>query len=703
MSRSLRWILFCAWVLSPGWSWPVMAQVLDSALAVGSVQVKGPDRLILGKEYRGRDKKRLSITFLGPKGQVLESLNAEIRVTSAGFDVGPGSLVRVKAGRAVITDFVIRSGTIKIHYGGVVYSHDFAVASWWSLGPPVCAIVLALLFRQVLIALFGGIWFGQVGIQLTRPDLDFDRFLGQFFGLLPALSETLVGELVEPDHAKTILFTFLMGGMIGIVSKAGGMRAIVEVIAGYARTPRSAQLATWLMGLCIFFDDYANTILVGSTMRPFTDRFRISREKLAFLVDCTAAPVASLFLISTWIGYEVGLIAEMLEVAQIDRVGYRVFVESVPYRFYSIFCLFMVFVVALSKRDFGPMLVAERRARLEGKVVADGARPMLNTGALEGIAGESRGHWAVAAIPVGVMIVVVFVGLYVTGQPRALVKAGEQLSIAERVLGISGVGLPFEVRLASVQGALAGGETNLAAAKAFESVRFHASFSGIFSAAAAYDSLIWGAGLGVLAAGLLGFGGGFLTLAQCCEAFMDGLRAMLLAVVVLVLAWGLGRVCDDLLTGAYLAEAVRFVPVWLLPALVFVMSALIAFCTGTSWGTMAIIFPVLGPLLGLAVSEVAFESILLGSVGAVLAGACFGDHASPISDTTILSSMASGADHLDHVKTQFPYAITCGAIAILVGFLPAGFGFSPFIGLVIGAGVIACVFWFFGVEAEAAA
>jgi Na+/H+ antiporter NhaC len=676
------------------------AQELVNGDGVKDIQIEVDGRIVRGRAY----KTPLKITVLGHDGKPLESFKGPIKLSSGGAPVSE-ALPAPSKGVYTIGQWQAFGEDITVEYKSRIFTKTLTVASWLCLLPPLIAIGLALWSRQVLIALFGGVWLGNATLTLTTPGSTFGNFSFDGFGFMSTFTETIKGEIVDGDHAKVILFTLLMGGMVGIIAASGAMKAIVDIVAKKAKTARSAQFATSIMGVLIFFDDYANTILVGNTMRPFTDRFRISREKLAYIVDSTAAPVAALFLVSTWIGYEVGLIGDMMEAGNIKGVAYNTFLRSIPFRFYSLFGLLMVFVVALSGRDFGPMLKAEQRARHEGKVLADGASPLMDENAMSEFETKRPGTWWLAAGPIVSLVAAILFFLVATGWGPARSSGQERLEQAAAVVGVTVANYDSFPKLwTAVSNEKLNAGLNPEQAEKWQELLAQADFlrgpAGILSQAGAYDALVWGAGVGCFMAILLCMGGGFLNLEDTMKAFVNGLRSMLLAVVVLVLAWSLGQVCKDLATGEWLAEILKGIKPALLPTLVFLLSASIAFATGTSWGTMAIVFPILGPLLGQQMGTEAFDGIMLGSVGAVLAGSCFGDHSSPISDTTVLSSMASGSDHIDHVRTQIPYAFYCGSIAIVFGFLPAGFGLSPWIGLVVGSALLIAGVMVFGKRAE---
>lgn len=523
--------------------------------------------------------------------------------------------------------------------------------SWWiapdipripgflSIIPPLFAIVLAIWLRQALIALLSGIWLGALFINNYNP----------LTALLRTVDTHLPGAIAEPDHAAIVVFTLALGGMVGILSRAGSTRALVDVVAERARTRRSGMLASWLSGMVVFFDDYANCLLVGNTMRPLTDRLRISREKLSFIVDATAAPVATIAVVSTWIGYELGLFQ-----ASIPGSPYDTFLHLLPYRFYSFFTIAFVAMIAGSGRDFGPMLRAERRAWETGKVLRDGATPLVDRELTDMDRAASGGSPIDAVLGIGAVIVIVFVGLYLSGRAE--------------------LGRPGSLREV------------IAAANSY-AVLLWAAFGGSF---VALGSALWGKRL-TFSAGL--------------EAWVSGCKAMVMAVFILVLAWGLGDLCrTQLLTGPWVLSQIHPDPRWI-PFLTFFVSAFVSFSTGSSFSTMAIVIPIAGPLAwaltgDAGIDPAALEGIRYGTLAAVLSGAVFGDHCSPISDTTIMSSMASAADHVDHVRTQLPYAGLCAVVSGVFGFGPAGFGAPWWVSLVLGVAALGAVVWWLGERVE---
>jgi Na+/H+ antiporter NhaC len=519
--------------------------------------------------------------------------------------------------------------------------------TWLSVLPALLAIFGALAFRQVVVALFMGVW---LGAWLVTGDLA----LGWLTGLFATVERYLIAALVNPDHVAIILFTLLIGGLVGIIQKNGGTAGIVAVVVRWARSARRGQLATSILGTSIFFDDYANTLIVGGTMRPITDGLRVSREKLAYLVDSTAAPIAAIALVTTWIGFEVGLIETALQgIPEWDEAAYSVFLNSLAYSFYPILALFFVYVVATTQRDFGPMLAAERRARRTGQVydpASSVAAVEAEASALEPKPGTPA-RLVNAVVPIVVLVGGVLVGLFITGEG--------------------------------------------------DNVR------DIIADADSYRAMMWASLGSVIVAIALSVGQRILSVEEALDAWYAGIRSMLLAVIILVLAWALAEVNDVLGTAEYLVATLSdALSPALVPTLVFVLAGATAFATGSSWGTMGILMPLVIPLAwGIAaadgvVTPAEVGHVLYASVSAVLAGAVWGDHCSPISDTTILSSLATQCDHIDHVRTQLPYAMLVGAAAVLLGTLPVGFGFPWWACMLLAAVVLVAVLMFFGKPVE---
>jgi Na+/H+ antiporter NhaC len=525
-----------------------------------------------------------------------------------------------------------------------------------SVLPPIIAIVLALITRQVLPSIFLGLWLGAWALN------DFS-LSGLGASLLESFQVYVLNSFTDPDKAAIILFSLMVGGMVGIVSANGGMTGVVERISSWVSDVRSACTATAVLGLAIFFDDYANTLIVGNTMRPLTDANRVSREKLAYLVDSTAAPVACVALVTTWIGYEVGLVQDAIQdISGYDQPAYLVYLNSLAYSFYPFLALFFVFLVSWTGRDFGPMLAAEQRARQGGPMSASSAEEQQQAAQEHELTtGKSSGAMN-AILPVLVLVGTVMYGLWHTGTASLL---ADDPNLTE-----------FGLR-------------------------------DVIGAADSYKALMWGSMLGVLTAFTITTARRILSLEATIQAWFGGIKSMLMAMIILLLAWSLSAVTENLGTAQYLVEILpdALAP-GLLPALVFILAAATAFATGSSWGTMGILLPLVLPLAWALLGKNDMTSpehwhIIYSSVAAVLTGAVWGDHCSPISDTTILSSMASDCNHIEHVRTQLPYAMLVGLTTVVVCTIPAGFGVPWWACMAIGAALLSVVLWKFGRQAEA--
>ncbi|MBX3273443.1 MAG: hypothetical protein KF729_24480 [Sandaracinaceae bacterium] len=541
------------------------------------------------------------------------------------------------------------------------------IAAWLSILPPLFAIVLAIVVREVIVALVAGVWLGAT----------FTHGFDPLAGLLRAADTYAVGALADRDHASIAIFSLLLGGMIGVIAKSGGALGMAEVVTKLAKDRLRGALATWLMGLAIFFDDYSNALLVGTTMRPITDRLKISREKLSFLVDATSAPVSSFALVSSWVGVEVGYIADQYAAVGLAGDPYLVFLETIPYRFYPILMLVFGLYVILMRRDFGPMHAAEQRALRGEGLVRPGSKPASDFDAHELTPPEGRPpRWAHAVIPIAVVIVTAVIGMYVTGSEAldaARASAEEALEAARE-----------------------GGDASALAAAERALAQLEPSLRNVFGKASSLNALLWAALLGGLAAIVTALATRTLRLRDAMESWVHGVRSIALAVMILVLAWSLGEVCAHLHTARFIISAIgEHLPPAALSGAVFVVAAVVSFATGTSWGTMGILFPLVVPLAhALAPDE---PTIVLGSVASILSGSVWGDHCSPISDTTIMSSMASSCDHVDHVRTQLPYALAVGGVSLVAGELAMGLGlYGPWVALLVGAVMLFLLVRFLG-------
>jgi len=564
-----------------------------------------------------------------------------------------------------------------------------------SLLPPLLAIALALAFRRTLLALFAGIYAGAVLIAIERGS-SFAASLA--IGLWDVFALYFLDELLNTFRAEIIGFIVALIAMIGVITRAGGVQGLVERSMAVVRSVRSALFLTWGMGLLIFFDDYANCMLVGTTMRPLTDRLRISREKLAYIVDSTAAPIAGISLLSTWIAFEVSVFSAQLPGVGISESGYAFFLRALPFRYYCILTLVFVAATIATGRDFGPMARAERRARREGLLVARGSRPAVSERlSTMQPAPQMLRDWRVAAAPIALTLTMTVARIFVDGggialflrDPSALFSLEGLGGVVLRGAGPTPIffgacsGLMLAVYLAGSSALRAAVLLGVLGAAGFQSFGNPVTAALSPSIGPSLATYLGFAFVFAALAGPIGFAASrwgraseraHLGFAEIRNASFGGASALGFAVVLLFEAWMIGRICLDLATADYLVALLSgWMPPVLLPLLLFVVASAVSFATGSSWSTMSILLPnvvALAASLG-AQTELGVIGMVAISIGAVLDGAIFGDHCSPISDTTVLSSVASGSDHLDHVRTQAPYALATAALAVVCGYLPS--------------------------------
>ena len=520
----------------------------------------------------------------------------------------------------------------------------------FTLIPPIVAILLAFITKNVVISLFIGVLSGGFILNLTG----FNVFGALTQAFLDFINRAL-NSLSDPWNAGIVMQVLVIGGVINLVAKMGGAKAIAEALAKKAKTAKSAQLITWFLGICVFFDDYANSLIVGPIMRPVADKMKISRERLAFIIDATAAPIAGLAIISTWIGLEVSLISEGFESIGVEASGFGVFLQTIPYRFYNILILAFIVITIITLREFGPMRKAEISARkLKDLTNEEIAVTSSHMDELEPKEGVKLSIWN-AIVPIGALIISAIVAFYYSGYSS--IMAGDDIAIKAIVTNSP---LSFKAILE----VFAASDASIALLQ-----------SAIFSTVVAIVMAVWKK---------------IFTISEDIEVWIDGMKGLIITGVILILAWSLGSVIKELGAAEYLVEALNgAIPAFLLPSLIFILGAIISFSTGSAYGTMSILMPLAIPLAYKINPEMSFVIV---STSAVLTGAIFGDHCSPISDTTILSSMGAGCSHIDHVKTQMWYALFVAAITILFGYIPAGFGLPIYIVL-----PMSCVALFIGV------
>jgi Na+/H+ antiporter NhaC len=585
----------------------------EPALQLSHIAFDGPCVLPAGASVD-----ELRFRALDSSGTMLSGFSESAKVSGLSIrarDASPMSGMKAYSGEFVFESGVLRitadsvdAQKLSIEGQGVQVAvvgtiWDFPVhqwASWLRLLPPILAIGLAILFKDVTFSLVLAIFSGCL---LFFP-------ISEFYLAVPVFCETMVQQVADHDHASVILFTVLLGAMIGLMNDSGGTRAAIDWLAQFARTRRRGMVLTWLMGLLVFFDDYANTMLIGGAMRPLSDRLQFSRAKLAFLIDSTAAPIAGL-AISTWTAFEIDQVTAGFAAAGIEADAADFFWSTVPFRIYPILAIAVVAAVALSGRDFGAMLRME-----ENQKIQESATYELRSG----------GNIWLAAIPVVSLVLITVTGFILD------VDAYRLLLIAS----FASSSLAFVLAWASRQ----------------------------------------------------------LKLEACSRSWVNGISSMIPAVVILILVWGVSAVCHTsrLDTAGYMIGVIgHSVRPELLPTIAFVTAGAIAVAIGSSFTTMALLVPMLLPLAWNLLGghpETTDDPVFAATIGAILAGAIFGDHCSPISDTTVLSSAAAGCEHLQHVATQLPYALLTAVASVLLGYLPIGFGVPWWICLPVA--VIVC-------------
>ncbi|MBS1272400.1 MAG: Malate-2H(+)/Na(+)-lactate antiporter [Candidatus Marinimicrobia bacterium] len=464
---------------------------------------------------------------------------------------------------------------------------------WLVVLPPVVAIALAMKTRQVMLSLFVGIWFGWIIMNSWNPLTGFTDALG-----------SLVTVFADAGSTRVILFSVLVGSLIALMQRSGGVDGFVEYVTrkNIIGNRFSAQMLVWILGIVIFIESSIKILVAGAIARPLFDKLKISREKLAYILDSTSAPACMLIPLNAWGAFSIGLIA-----AQGVEDPVSSLLLSIPLNFYSIVAIVFVLIIVLSRKDFGPMRRAEKRVREEGKLLRDGAVPLMDDSITMLEAKENiRHHARNMIIPVVVMVAMMPLALYITG-------------------------------------------------------------NGDITRGSGSTSVFWAVVTSIVVAGVLYRSKGIMNLDEIISVSTKGAGGMISLGVIMLLAFSLGNTCNELGTGKYVAEiSSGFLTPQLIPAVVFVTAAFIAFSTGTSFGTFALMMPLALPLAmqgGVGVPI---------AVSAVLGGGVFGDHCSPISDTTVVASMAAASDHIDHVNTQIPYALASAGVAVII-YLVVGF------------------------------
>ena len=523
----------------------------------------------------------------------------------------------------------------------------------WSIVPPLLALALALITKEVYSSLTIGVFVGMVIYQFTLNGVGVDQLVTAFTDVPNAMA------LQIADNGALLLFLALLGTLTVVIATAGGSRAYAEWVSTHIKNARAAQVLTGLLGIIIFVDDYFNCLTVGAVMRPVTDRFHVSHEKLAWIIDSTAAPVCIIAPVSSWAVAVGGYLGDD---------GFTTFVQSIPYNFYALLTIFFVFFMLITnKNDYGPMRAAEAEAQSSDGASAEGGK-LLEKLSTMGLSDQAEAdpddHTNLESV--------------VTEQ--ADIEQSASAAIDEyKGLDISEKGKVYDLIVPilvliffSILGMMYTG----------------GFFEGVDFATAVGENpvggLCIGATVALCVAGAMFLPRGLTTLSGFVESISEGVRSMVGAIMILVLAWSLGGCCRYMLgTGDFVSSFLNSLGVSLaiLPCIIFLVAGFIGFAMGTSWGTIALILPIVVGVFNEG------DPLFLVAVGATLAGAVYGDHISPISDTTILSSAGAKCNHLRHVATQLPYATTV-MVVCFVCYIVAGFTGNPWISLVLGAVLI---------------
>lgn len=504
-----------------------------------------------------------------------------------------------------------------------------------SIIPPVLIIAMAFITKQVMLSLITGIIASGLviygGNVLSAVTLSF--------------SDYVVGALMDYSHAANVVFLLTMGGMIEIVSRTGGLQALTNVLKKYIKSTKSAQVTTCLLGILIFFDDYANLLVVGPAANLICDNHRISREKQNFIVHNTAGLVAGIAVLTTWVGFEIGCITDVFADMGYEVNGLTMIIKNVPYMIYNIMAVVLMLSVAFMLRDFGPMYKAEMRARTTGKVIADDAN--IATAEYDEIDLDKQGKVWYAVVPIVAMVITLFIGLWINGYQYHTEEAA------------------------------------------------FFSFQGFRLSLADADPLlvmVWSSTISTLFAALIAKFCAKMSIGDIINHFLKGAHGLLDIVIVLVLAWSIGSIMGDVGTANYIVGLIGdSIPGGMLPAIIFVISCLISYATGTSWGTMPLMFPLALPLVATFVEDPTESPLIIATIAAVLSGAIFGDQTSPISDSSIISSATVKCDLLHHIKTQTPYELLPAAFAV-VGLLITGISGIPIWVILIAETIVTILF-----------
>lgn len=471
-----------------------------------------------------------------------------------------------------------------------------------SIIPPIVAILLAVKTKNVITSLFWAGLFGALVLNDWNP----------IFALQNYIKDYIFVQTSKASNSDVLVLFIFIGGFVGVLTNSGGASVFANKIASFIDTRAKAQLIVWFAGMVIFFSANGTALILGPSFQPVTDKLKVSREKLAWLIDSTSSPVCILIPFISWGVYILGLMQKEFEAAGIKIDALEAFMHVLPFQFYSIGALFMIPVIALTGYEFSAMYKAERRTIETGQPYWPEAKPVRLSIDINKI--QKGATLSMMTVPLTVLFVCIFGLLIYHGFPFKRIPGG----ILRAALCFSYLAAAITCILITIKNKVK-------------------------------------------------------TPGECFKMYLDGTKQVVLIMMIVVLAWSLSSICQALGTGNYIVGASRgTVPGWSVPALLFIAGAIMSFATGTSWGTFAILMPIAVPM------SAALGAPLFATIGSVLSGGLFGDHCSPISDTTVISSMGAACDHIDHVKTQLPYALTVAAASIIC-YIIAGFAGTPFL------------------------
>lgn len=507
-------------------------------------------------------------------------------------------------------------------------------ATFWALIPPLVAIILALITKEVYSSLFAGIVIGGLFYgNIFQPGFSFER------SIIHITQDGFISALADPYNMGILVFLVMLGAMVALMNAAGGSAAFGAWASKHIKSKIGAQLVTVLLGCLIFVDDYFNCLTVGSVMRPVTDKHKVSRAKLAYIIDATAAPICIIAPISSWAAAVSGFVE--------GEDGFSVFIRAIPYNYYAILTLVAMCTIIVLKIDYGPMAKFEKKILSAKDGVNEGATVSASESVKESASEkeaekkpETKGGVIDLVLPVAVLIISCVIGMIYSGG------------------FFSGEG-----------------------------------FITAFSNSDASVGLMLGSIVAILITIAWYLIRGVLSFQKCCECLPEGFKAMVPAILILTFAWTLKNMTDSLGAKEFVANLVSQASgtlILILPAIIFLVGCFLAFATGTSWGTFGILIPIV-----VSTFSGVNDTMMIISISACMAGAVCGDHCSPISDTTIMASAGAQCQHLDHVSTQLPYAITVAAVSF-VTYIVAGAIQNAAVSLIVG--IVLMIATMFGIK-----